>query len=609
MNNNYKIKKWFFPKYNYSLYSLIGASLVFLFSPSFALANEPKASFEIVDSYADTTLKLAIKQAVGEVEYAPQSSFEAMARADSAKEAVNELLRSYGYYQARIDVDIGDENKPNPNLKIQTGKLFRISDPEIEYVGQAPSDKVKKDAIDALALKQNDPAMAISVLLAQSKAMDSLKNNGYADVKLANRRVIVDHANFTMHPIFQFDAGNIIQLGQLEIKGKTKVKEKYIQKIVPWKDGDNSSPKKLAELEKRLNDTGAFDAVNVTMDSTNAPKRNVTLEIADSVKTNFETTLSYSTNEKFSTSIKASRYNSFKRADKETVKLTYGQVEKRLETGLSLPHFKVPNQTLNISNAAFVDNTNAYKETGFETKLDINRRFRKSSYWSLGIDSNLARSHEASFTDPTNGVIRNYALLGIIGSFLTDTTNNPLNPTSGYKFSGTIEPAIVTGDANLTYIKALLQASNYNKLNKNGSLIFATRFRAGSIFGASIPELPAAQRFYVGGGGSVRGYEYQAIGQRYGDTSRTPVGGLSMFETSLELRKELKNKIGFVVFTDAGALASSDNFQFSDIYSSVGFGLRYDLGFAPVRFDIGFPLKRPIGDAGFQVYLGVGQSF
>lgn len=55
----------------------------------------------------------------------------------------------------------------------------------------------------------------------------------------------------------------------------------------------------------------------------------------------------------------------------------------------------------------------------------------------------------------------------------------------------------------------------------------------GSISGASNSDIPADERFYCGGGSSVRGYPYQEIGP-YEDGE--PSGGRSVIEISNELR-------------------------------------------------------------------------
>ncbi len=137
--------------------------------------------------------------------------------------------------------------------------------------------------------------------------------------------------------------------------------------------------------------------------------------------------------------------------------------------------------------------------------------------------------------------------------------------------------------------------------------MIAARIKLGAIVGGDIPLVPAPDRFYAGGGGSVRGYAYQAVGPRYADN--TPEGGLSLFEGSLEVRQTLTSHWGVVGFVDAGAVGTGVTPDFSRPEVGVGAGIRYNLGFGPIRFDIATPLVRRTGDSPVQVYLSIGQSF
>ncbi len=137
--------------------------------------------------------------------------------------------------------------------------------------------------------------------------------------------------------------------------------------------------------------------------------------------------------------------------------------------------------------------------------------------------------------------------------------------------------------------------------------MLAGRLKLGAILGGSIPLVPGPDRFYAGGGGSVRGYAYQAVGPRYADN--TPEGGLSLFEGSLELRQRLTQQWGLAAFVDAGAAGTTvtPDFRHPDI--GVGAGVRYNAGFGPIRLDIATPLYRRRGDSPIQLYISIGQSF
>jgi translocation and assembly module TamA len=49
--------------------------------------------------------------------------------------------------------------------------------------------------------------------------------------------------------------------------------------------------------------------------------------------------------------------------------------------------------------------------------------------------------------------------------------------------------------------------------------------------------------------------------------------------------------------------------DFGDLAVGAGVGVRYNLGFAPIRIDVATPVKRRRGEPPFQLYLSIGQSF
>ena len=114
-------------------------------------------------------------------------------------------------------------------------------------------------------------------------------------------------------------------------------------------------------------------------------------------------------------------------------------------------------------------------------------------------------------------------------------------------------------------------------------------------------------RFYAGGGGSVRGYEYQGVGPK--DPKGNPIGGLSYMELSGELRVRITDTIGIVPFVDAGAVSSSEFLESSRFKVGAGVGFRYLTPFGPLRIDAAVPLNPGPGDPDFAIYAGVGQAF
>ena len=577
----------------------------FVYSPALA---DPRAKVAID---ADRETIDYIKGAIGETSSRPQSAYEARRSGEVAAEYAQEALRSLGYYQSNITIEINDDEVTYPTLKIDQGTQFKIKDPDIEWLETPPDAATRLDSLKAIGLNNGDAGRADFVIAGESRALGKVLDDGYADATLGQRRVIVDHADYSVHPIYRINTGERARLGEIMLLGKTKTKIKWVKHFVPWQVGDTYSTEKISELQRRIIDTGAYDSVNIRLGDkapgSNIRTINITLE--DRAKTTLETLISYSNTESFSGEVRVGRYNMFGRGDSFINRILLGQIESRVETTLKLPHFHKPDQTLSLSFGAFRDDTDAYREQGIDLKADVTRKFTRTSYWSVGADANYAKNREPSYYQTNTNIDRNYWAFSVIGTYLLDKTDNILNPKSGFKADATLEPTLITGDANLSYVKVIGQASYYKGLDKAEKTIFATRARVGSIFGGTIPEIPAAKRLYVGGGGSVRGYKYQGIGPRYSDTSETPIGGLSLVEMSVELRHQFDNKMGFVAFVDSGTLGIHSSPSFKEFKAGGGVGFRYDLGFAPLRIDLAVPFDKPKGDPSYQIYIGVGQSF
>ena len=138
--------------------------------------------------------------------------------------------------------------------------------------------------------------------------------------------------------------------------------------------------------------------------------------------------------------------------------------------------------------------------------------------------------------------------------------------------------------------------------------MLSARTRIGSIIGQETDELPANKRFYSGGGGSVRGYEFQSIGPE--DDKGDPTGGRSVLEVSGEVRLRVTEDIGLVPFIDGGTVSEQPFPDFDERFLwAGGLGLRYFTGIGPLRLDVAFPINGRDSDDIFQFYISLGQAF
>jgi translocation and assembly module TamA len=554
----------------------------------------------------DRALRAAIERAVGDQRAAPDNRLEARRRARDAADNAEALLRSEAYYASVIEPDIGEGDKPVPFIKVTPGPRFLFADPKIDWIAPEPGAPAKAASLEALDLVPGAPGRAADVLNAEGRAVAALQFYGHADAVAQPRQVVVDHADKTVRPTFRIAAGAPVRLGAIRLEAMGRTRPSFVNRLAPWKAGDLYTPNAVAELERRLLDAQVFDQVTVALapiaDTDAQGRRPVGVGIADRRPRALEVSAGYSTTEGADGDVRLSFFNRLGRADTTTLEARYGELGGRLGVDLSLPHWRRPGRTLKLTVEAFRDTTDAYDQFGQALRADLTHRYGRNTYFTRGVA--LVQTHvNDKHDDP--GALDLVALKGLLALAL-DRSDDPLNPTRGWRAEARVEPTFVTGENGLIYARSQVQVSAYLPMG-GAKTVLAGRIKLGSIVGGSYSSVPAFDRFYAGGGGSVRGYGYQSVGPKYSDGD--PQGGLSLFEASAEVRHNFTKTIGAVAFVDAGSVGQAVNPNFGSVRYAVGLGLRYNLAFAPIRIDVATPLQRVKGEGLFQLYVSIGQSF
>ena len=109
----------------------------------------------------------------------------------------------------------------------------------------------------------------------------------------------------------------------------------------------------------------------------------------------------------------------------------------------------------------------------------------------------------------------------------------------------------------------------------------------GRAYGNS-SDIPMSERFFLGGGDSIRGFEYRDVGPR--DSNNQPIGGDAMIAGSVEYTFPLISKIRGAAFFDMGNVYETPSDFMDGIVASVGMGVRLNLPVGPIKLDYGIPI-------------------
>jgi translocation and assembly module TamA len=443
------------------------------------------------------------------------------------------------------------------------------------------------------------------VLEAEAAALTALQEAGYADAALGERRVVVDHAAATVAAEFSFTAGARARLGRVRAEPDTIFRPSFISSLRNWDEGETYTPEALARLRRDLTSTGAVSRASTRLAAPDENGvRDVIIEVEPARRNAYELGLGYSTTEGLGLEAEWTRRNFSGRADSLTTAAKLGGALQDVSVRLTRPHAAGLGHAASFGASAEREDVDAYTRQGVSLFASVDASPRLRLGRSYGVE--LAADHyEDIASGPTDVIV-----LSGFADLRNDTTGFTLDPRDGSIVEARIEPSVSGGDNTLGFIRIGGEGRVYESFGREDSVTLAARIRAGWLeaVSGSADDVPPDRRFYAGGGGSVRGYEYNSIYPLERDLLGLNPGGQGLLEGSLEGRWRFADHWGAVAFVDAGT-AFDDWSDAGDLAVGVGVGVRYDLGFAPLRVDIAFPLDDEFAQDDYALYISIGQAF
>ena len=343
-------------------------------------------------------------------------------------------------------------------------------------------------------------------------------------------------------------------------------------------------------------DSGDGEHVNIAVSAIPGPMRSVTGEVG------------FGTGEGFRVQASWQHRNFFPPEGAITVSGLLGTKEQAAGLTFRRGNFLRRDHVLSAGLSARHQNLDAFDARTVALTASLERQtnilYQKKWVWSIGGELSFSEERDL-FAGSAAQTTRNYYTAGLPASITYDASDDLLDPRKGFRLGARISPEIVNQGGAFSYARAQVDGSVYLPVGER--VVVASRVRLGSILGGvTADRIAPSRRFYAGGGASVRGYGYQAIGPR--DSRNEPVGGKSLAEFSLEARVRL-GTFGVVPFIDAGNISTGFLPKLSDVRYGAGLGLRYYSNFGPIRIDVGTPLNRQKGDGRIAVSVSLGQAF
>jgi translocation and assembly module TamA len=577
----------------------------------------------------------ALDEALAEVsrlvqlrEEAPTTAFGIVSRAAEDLDRLARALHSEGYWGGTLRIliaglplgtpDLADRleavaARPVPvRIIAEPGPRYTIASVTLRADSAEGAAAVAAIAEEPFGLAPGDPARAEPILAAERRLLDRLLAAGHPLATVARRETVVDFDRRSMEVTWILSPGPAAVFAAPVVEGAERVDRAFLTRFAARLAGEPYSPRRLERARREMMGLGAFASVSARTAERldEAGRLPVTFVVSERPRRAIGVSAAYETNFGPTFRLYWEHRNLFGRAENlrlegEVARLgTAGRLVEdttyRAFATLRAPGLFGRDLALIGTLGALRERLDAYDRDAVLASALVERRLTERLTLRAGPTA------EFGSVGPPGGPLRPYQTVGLLFGGRWDSTDSLLDPARGWRLDGTVTPSWSIREA-VPFAPLRLTATTYRDLFGDRRSILALRGTVGSLLNAGQLEVPQHQRFFAGGGGSVRGYDFQSIGPR--DAAGRPLGGASLLELSAEWRQRLTESWGAAAFVDAGTVGSGLLPDTSELRLGVGLGARYYTVIGPIRADVALPLVRQRGSSGWGFYIGIGQAF
>ncbi len=521
-------------------------------------------------------------------------------------------------------------------------KIFEEDEPP-RRVADTPREKLRAEVLRLLKVRILEQMLLVKtgeifnrMMLGMTmfRIQDSYKDRGYAYVEVVPQTRI-DPVARVVDLTFDIQRGLKVYIERIEIRGNLKTRDNVIRRQMRLYEGELYSGTGREMSERRINQLGFFEKVELAENRGSGPDRIViVVTVKERPTGTFQIGAGFSSVENFIATAQISQENLFGR----------GQTLALMAQLSSLRQFF----SLNFVDPYFLDTSWYFAFSVYNMQLDYYSFVREASggnlTWGYEFIDNwrISTTYTLEYVNTTTHSEEGMRIHNMTSSGWTsaiqltlqwDTRDNRLFPSSGHLLQGSVEHASPYTLSQNVFTRYSGVARWYFPLF--WGVIIKTNLSLGYIASAAGYQIPIFERYMLGGIYTIRGYEPRSIGPErlaglYGRDPESPLGtynagGNKQLIGNVELEFPIFPQVNIrgVVFLDAGnSYAEGVNLftetvnpsthnkeTFAGLYWSTGFGFRWFSPIGPLRFEWGIPLTRRPGDKDILFEFTIGNFF
>jgi outer membrane protein insertion porin family len=535
-----------------------------------------------------------------------------------------ETLRSYylsrGFLEFRIDstqVAISpDKQDISIAINVTEGERFVVSGVKLEgnYLGK--DDEFK--ALVKIGLGQ--PYNAETVAESTKAFTDYFGKFGFAFARV-DVRPEIDRLNNRVNFVLQAEPSRRAYVRRINVAGNNRTRDEVIRREFrqlesAWYDGD-----KIKLSRDRVDRLGFFTEVNIDTQEVPATTDQVDLTINVVEKPTGSVTLGagFSSTEKVALSFGIRQENAFGSGNYLATEINTSRYNRTIVVSTTDPYYTPEgiSRTIDVfhrTTRPYLGDLNAYSLVSSGAGMRFGVPFSEIDTVYFG--ANLEQTSIRPGTNLPNAYVEYMQQFGYTSNSLPltvgwarDGRDSALVPTRGMlqRFNSDLSMA---GDAR--YVRTNYQIQQYTPLTKKYTLALNADLGWGQ--GLSNRPYPLFKNYFVGGLGSVRGFQQSTLGPS-DTTNSLYLGGPKKIVMNAELLAPFPGAgndrtLRLFAFTDVGrAFGEHEKISLSELRSSYGVGLSWISPMGPLRFSYAMPMRRQVADKIQRLQFQIGTSF
>lgn len=447
--------------------------------------------------------------------------------------------------------------------------------------------------------------------------LDSLRASGYLQPQFSSS--FMANSN---RLVINFITGPRTRISEIQYQGNLVIDSKTIEKQLKVKTGDPWIKERIHASRRQLLHSGLFSRVEIEPadGELDSAKEALLIRVTERPLQTLELGIGQNTSLGSHLFLEAVDKSLFK--DGRTISLRsdiYYQLDNReITQGIA---------SLRYSDPAFLYSDFRLNEDLRYQKIDTSTlpydldRFSLASYifkpnldhwdWTIGhtiLEEDLSRVKQDVILSEYDD---NLVMLSFLsGTASYDNRDDPLVPMNGFLLSGDYKLSSQYIGSDASYFALGGKASLFAPFNiTSHRFVWAVNSQiatARPFDGTS--NIPISQRYFLGGGSSIRGFSENSLGPKGSDGN--PIGGDLLFANNFELRYALLESLWLQTFIDAGnVFLQNRSVDLGDIRTSSGIGLRFISPIGPIGLDIARPIDHKAGERDVRVHFSIGANF